>query len=221
MKWRRAVLAIHLALLVLWAGGALSAEEMYIITTGNGSQIVVRDYHFTGDLVEYTTRDGARGSIDKKDFLIIANMIGVPPVREEEAESIEKQKKQEVVIWLGTAGLIVILYAGYLIYVSRNRKADKGEGVDIHYGRIDKDPTTQGHLAFTYRGLLRRRKDWVIDVRRAYEEDDILFIEGICITTGKRKIFRADRVAGLVTDRSTDHRAPMAHFFVDSQQARD
>jgi hypothetical protein len=221
MMKRSGVLVLHLVFLLLFAGEARCAEELYIITTSNGSEIVVRDYDFTGDIVEYTTKSGISGSIRRQDFLSIANMIGVTPDQAAQAQSVEAQKRQEVLVWIGAAALIVLLYVGYLVYVSRNRRTGDREGADIHYGRIEKDPVTQGHLAFTYRGLFRRKTEWTIDVRRAYEEDSILFIEGVCTTTGKRKIFRADRVVGQVTDKSSDHHAPMDHFFVDAIQGRE
>lgn len=214
MKKFAVLVVFHFALLLsLLAGEPRCAEELYIITTSDGSEIVVQDYHFTGDSVQYTTKKGLRGSIRKEDFLSIANMIGVPPGRAAQAQSIKEQKEQEILIWIGAAAVIVILYAGYLVYVARSRSKGGRDGVDIHYGRIEKVPTTQGHLAFTYRGLFWRRTDWTIDVRRAYEEDDILFIEGVCTTTGRRKTFRADRVVGVVTDRSSERQAPMSHFF--------
>lgn len=213
MKKSLVFIVVHLVLLLLLAGASWCAEEMYIITTSDGSEIVVRDYDFTGDSVQYTTKNGSRGSVPKKDFLSIANMIGVPPGQAEQVQSIKEQKEREILIWIGAAGVIVILYVGYLLYVARSRNQGGRDGVDIHYGRIEKEPTTQGHLAFTYRGLLWRRTDWTIDVRRAYEEDNILFIEGVCTATGRRKTFRADRVVGEVTDRSSEQQAPLAHFF--------
>lgn len=219
MQNKLTAILFYLILLLIFNSSPSMAQEMYVITTSDGSQLVVRDYHFAGDRVQYTMKDGRRGSIRKEDFLSIANMIGVTPAQKEKAEDIERQKRQEILIWLGGAAVIVILYVCYLFYVSRGRKKEKGEGVDICYGRIEKEPTTQGHLAFTYREWFRCR-DWTIDVRRAYEEDDILFIEGICTGTGRRKTFRADRVAGDVLDRSSEHRAPMAHFFVDAEEGR-
>lgn len=219
MKKIALFMVCHLALLLmLFTGEPRCAEELYIITTSDGSEIVVRDYDFTGDVVQYTTNKGLRGSIRKQDFLSIANMIGVSAERAEQVRSIKEQKEQEILIWIGAAAVIVILYVGYLVYVARCRSKDGREGVDIHYGRIEKVPTTQGHLAFTYRGLLWRKTDWTIDVRRAYEEDNILFIEGFCTATGKRKTFRADRVVGGVTDRSSERHAPMKHFFVNSKE---
>lgn len=217
MMKKSGVLLLHLVFLLLFAGETRCAEELYIITTSNGSEIVVRDYDFNGDIVEYTTKNWERGSIRRQDFLSIANMIGVTPEQAAQEQSVEARKKQEILIWIGAAALIVLLYVGYLVYVARSRDRNNRE-VDIHYGRVEKDPSTQGHLAFTYRGLLWRKTDWTIDVRRAYEEDSILFIEGVCTTTGKRKIFRADRVVGQVTDRSSGHHAPMAHFFVDTEE---
>lgn len=220
MKRRSVFIGLGLALLLFFAGAAQSAEEMYIITTSDGSQLVVRNYDFTGDSVEYTTKNGTRGSISKRDFVSIANMIGVPPAQAEQVQSIEEQKKREILIWIGAAALIVLLYAGYLVYVSRSKTRSGRAGEDIHYLRIEKEPTTQGHLAFTYRGLFRRKSNWTIDVRRAYEEDGILFIEGICTTTGKKKTFCANRVVGAVTDRSSDRHAPLEGFFVDADERR-
>ncbi|MHB8810763.1 MAG: hypothetical protein ACYC9M_12245 [Desulfobulbaceae bacterium] len=199
----------HLALLlVLLTGEPRCAEELYIITTSDGSEIVVQDYHFIGDSVQYTTKNGSRGSIRKEDFLSIANMIGVQPGRAEQVQSLKEQKEQEILIWIGATALLLILYVGYLVYVARSRGKEGGD-----YGRVEKEPTTQGHLALTYRGLFWRKSDWTIDVRRAYEEDNILFVEGVCTTTNKRKTFRADRVVGAVTDRSSERQAPMSHFF--------
>ena len=220
MKRRSVFIGFGLALLLLFTGAAHCAEEMYIITTSDGSQIVVRNYDFIGDSVEYTTKNGERGSIRKRDFISIANMIGVQPGQAEQVQSVEEQKKREILIWLGAAALIIILYVGYLVYVSRSKARSGKAGADIHYLRIEKEPTTQGHLAFTYRGLFWRKSNWTIDVRRAYEEDGILFIEGICTTTGKRKIFCAKRVVGKVTDRSSDRCAPMDGFFIDAKERR-
>jgi hypothetical protein len=220
MKRRLVFIQFSLVLLLLFAGASHCAEELYIITTSDGSEIMVQDYDFTGDSVEYTTKSGSRGSIRKEDFLSIANVIGVQPGQAEQAQSIEKEKEQEIFIWIGAAALIVILYGCYLVYVSRGQKRSGRAGADIHYVRIEKEPTTQGHLAFTYRGLFWRKTNWTIDVRKAYEEDDILFIEGICTTTGKGKTFRADRVVGKVTDRSSERHASMDRFFVDAGERR-
>jgi hypothetical protein len=220
MKRSSVCIGVGLALLLFLAGAAQSAEEMYIITTSNGSQIVVRDYDFIGDSVEYTTKNGTRGSISKTDFISIANMIGVPPEQAESTESIEERKKREILIWIGAAALIILLYVGYLVYVSRSKIRGGRAGEDIHYVRVEKEPATQGHLAFAYRSLFRRKRNWTIDVRRAYEEDGILFIEGVCTTTGKRKIFCASRVVGAVTDRSSDRHAPMESFFIDADERR-
>ena len=217
MKGKRLLIGWHLTLLLVLSAGALyGVEEMYIITTSGGAQIVVRDYHFSGDVVTYTTKNGERGSMNKRDFLSIANMIGVPPRQDEQAVSSEQRKKRDILIWLGAAGGIVILYVLYLLLVTRRRNREGGYGKDIYYGRIEKDPVTPGHLAFTYRGPLWRKVNWIIEVRGAYEEDNILFIEGVCVATGKRKLFRADRVVGPVLDKSTERQGPMARFFTDA-----
>lgn len=220
MQCRSVVALVGLVLLLLLCGGAWCAEELYIITTSAGAQIVVQDYDFSGDTVTYTTRDGARGSIRKNDFLSIANMIGVSPGQAEEERSVRQQKEREILIWIGAAALIVILYLGYLFWVARERRGGDREGADIHFLRIEKTPVTQGYLAFAYRGILGRRRDWTIDVHRAYEEEGILFVEGVCTATGRRKTFRGDRVAGEVLDRSSERRAPLADFFIDAQERR-
>jgi hypothetical protein len=205
-------------LLVLFAPMAFCMEELYIITTSQGAEIVVRDYHFSGDTVQYTTKDGLQGTLRKKDFLSISNMVGVQPGQAAQSEqSAEQQHQREIMIWIGAVALIVVLYLGYLAYVARGRGGSR-EKADIHYGRIEKEPTTHGHLAFTYRGLLGRKSSWTIDVRRAYAEDDILFVEGICTTSGRKKIFRADRVVGQVMDRSSERQALMEHFFIDAKE---
>ena len=64
-----------------------------------------------------------------------------------------------------------------------------------------------------------RISKWGVDVQSAHEEEGVLYIEGVCTTTGKRKEFRADRVVGPVTDMSRDHHAPMDYFFVDAKKA--
>lgn len=212
------VAAVMLMSLLLFGIPSRGAEELYIITTSSGGQIVVRDYDFRGDDVFYTTRDGAAGSIRREEFLSIANMVGVPPAQPAAEESLQQQKKQEILIWIGAAALIVILYLGYLFLLARGARKAGREGADVRYLRVDKEPLTQGHLAFTYREGFGRRRDWTVDVRRAYEEEGILFIEAICVASGRRKIFRCDRVAGEVLDRSTERRAPLADFFADARQ---
>ena len=58
---------------------AWSSEELYIITTRNGSTIVAKDYNFTDELVEFTTESGLPGYIKRDEFVAISNMVGVPP----------------------------------------------------------------------------------------------------------------------------------------------
>lgn len=218
MRYGSVVAAVVLMLLLLFGASSWGAEELYLITTSSGGQIVVRDYDFRGDDVFYTTRDGAAGSIRREEFLSIANLVGVVPQDEEAEASLQEQKKQEILIWIGAAALIVVLYLGYLFLVARGAKKGDREGTDIRYLRLDKEPITQGHLAFTYREGFGRRRVWTVDVRRAYEEDGILFIEAICVASGRRKTFRADRVLGEVLDRSTERRAPLADFFADARR---
>ncbi|MFA5717734.1 MAG: hypothetical protein WC952_08500 [Desulfobulbaceae bacterium] len=207
-------------LLALFLAGGLAAgaqEELYIITTSDGSQIVVRDYSFKGDIVEYTTAKGATGSMRRQDFVHIANMIGVPQDEaEQQYESPEKQKERLLFIWLASAALLVVAYVLFLVYVTRKRKKAGEADIDLYYGRQEREPLTQGHLSFLYRGLLGRTSPWTVEVRRAYEEDGILFVEGLCTTTGKRKTFRADRVSGRVTDMSSGRQAPLDRFFAET-----
>jgi len=195
-----------------------AAEELYIITAKDGSTIVAQSYNFTDELVEFTTENGLQGFIKREDFVTISNMVGVLPG---EAERIREQVSKEERtknLWLSIAVALIALVVILLIYLSRRRKVDSREGTDILYGRKEKNPTTQGHLAFEYRGALGRISKWTVEVRSAYEEKGVLYIEGFCTTTGKRKKFSADRVVGPVTDMSSDHHAPMGHFFVDAKE---
>lgn len=194
------------------------AEELYIITTSDGSQIVAKEYRFTDEYVEYTTEEGLPGFIRKEDFVRIGNMIGVPPGQAEQQETVEDRKKRETLVWIVSAALLVVLYCIYLFYVTARKKKEGEDEVDIYYGRIEKEPATQGLLSFTYRGFLWRKRKWVIEARSAYQEDGILFVRGISADTGKRKTFRADRVVGPVTDLSSEHHAPMEHFFVSDRE---
>ena len=56
-----------------------AAEELYIITTKDGSTIVAKNYNFTDEFVEFTTENGLPGYIKKDEFVAISNMVGVPP----------------------------------------------------------------------------------------------------------------------------------------------
>jgi len=210
---------ITMLLVLFLAGGQAAAvqEELYIITTSDGSQIVVRDYSFKGDIVEYTTVKGAAGSMRRQDFVHIANMIGAPQDEAaQQDESPEKEKERLLFIWLASAALLVGAYGFFLVLVTRKRKKEGETDIDLHYGRQEREPLTQGHLSFRYRGLLGRPSAWTIEVRRAYEEDGILFVEGLCTTTGRRKTFRADRVSGRVTDMSSGRQAPLDRFFAET-----
>ena len=195
-----------------------AAEELYIITTKDGSTIVAKNYNFTDEFVEFTTESGLSGYIKKDEFVAISNMVGVPPG---EAERIREQVSKEErtkSLWLLASGVMAMLFVILLIYVSSRKKNDSRDETDIFYGRKEKNPTTQGHLAFEYKGALGRISKWTVDVQRAYEEEGILYVEGLCTTTEKRKKFSADRIVGPVTDMSSDHHAPMDHFFVDAKE---
>jgi hypothetical protein len=210
---------VAMLLVLFLAGGQAAAvqEELYIITTSDGSQVVVRDYSFSGDIVEYTTDKGLPGFMRREDFVHIANMIGVPQVEaEQQYESPEKQKERLLFIWLASAALLVVAYVFFVVYVTRKRKKAGEADIDLYYGRQEREPLTQGHLSFRYRGLLGRKSSWTIEVRRAYEEDGILFVEGFCTASGKRMTFRSDRVVGRVTDMSSDRQAPMDRFFAEA-----
>jgi hypothetical protein len=210
-----AVSVAMLFALFLLAGQLAAQEELYVITTSDGSQIVVRDYSFSGDIVEYTTDKGLPGFMRREDFVHIANMIGVPPDQAEEGESPEQQKKRILFIWLGSAAVLIVLYVLFVVFVMRKKRTGDADA-DIYYGRREMEPLTEGHLSFLYRGFLGRKSSWTVEVRRAYEDDGILFVEGLCTTTGKRMTFRADRVIGRVTDLSSDRQAPLERFFADA-----
>jgi hypothetical protein len=113
-----------------------------------------------------------------------------------------------------------VLFAILLIYISSRKKKGSSDETDIFYGRIEKNPTTQGHLAFEYKGIFGGISKWTVDVQSAYEEEGVLYIEGFCTATEKRKKFSADRVIGPVTDMANEHHAPMDHFFVDAKEEK-
>ncbi len=195
-------------------------EELYIITTKDGSTIVAKNYNFTDELVEFTTKNGLQGYIKRDEFVGISNMVGVPSG---EAERIREQVSKEERtkrLWLLTALGVAVLFAILLIYISSRKKKGSGDETDFFYGRIEKNPTTQGHLAFEYRGVLGGVSKWIVAVQSAYEEEGVLYIEGFCTATEKRKKFSADRVVGPVTDMSNEHHAPMDHFFVDTKEEK-
>jgi len=205
--------SVFMVLVLAFSCYADGAEEMYIITTRDGSEIIVKNYKFTEEHVEFMTKNDLPGFIKRKDFVKISNMVGVPPGETTQRETIESEKKREMMIWLVSAAVLFVLYIVFMVYVIRKKK-DKGqEEVDVYYGRAEKEPVTQGHLAFQYRHSLGRKSDWIIEVRNAYEEDGTLFVEGIATATGKRKTFRADRIDGLVTDVSSGRKAPIHKFF--------
>ena len=197
-----------------------AAEELYIITTKDGSTIVAKNYKFTDEFVEFTTENGLSGYIKKDEFVAISNMVGVPPGEAERFRERVSKKERTKSLWLLASGVMAVLFVILLIYVSSRKKNDSRGETDIFYGRKEKNPTTQGHLAFEYKGALGRISKWTVDVQSAYEEEGILYVEGLCTTTEKRKKFSADRVVGPVIDMSNDHHAPMDHFFVDAKEEK-
>lgn len=208
------ILVAVLFLLPLQAAGA---EEMYILSTRDGSEIIVKDYTFTDEYVEFTTGNGLPGFIKKENLVKISNMVGVPPRPETDQQTVEKIKQRELMIWIVSASVLIILYCVFLLYVIRKKRGGKkGEGGGILPGSVEKKPRTQGHLAFQYRESTGRQTDWIIEVGSAYEKDGVLFIEGICTSTDKRKTFRADRVIGPVKDMSSGRRCRMEAIFTDA-----
>lgn len=195
-----------------------AANELYIITTREGSTIIVRDYRFTDKYVEFTTANGLPGYIKKEEFVKIGNMIGVPSRGAEPVKVAVTPKERAKTYWLSGGAVFLVLFVVLVVYLSGRKKNNGREETDIYYGRQEKEPTTQGHLSFAYRGFLGRTATWTIAVRSAYEEDGILYVEGFCTATDRKKKFRADRVVGPVTDMSSDHHAPMEHFFVAVKQ---
>lgn len=193
------------------------AEEYYIITASDGSEIVVKNYRFTDEYVEYTTKSGLPGFMKKENFVTISNMIGVQPEESIQAQSIEEQKKREIIVWIVSGLILLLLYIVFMVYVTKRKKTKDDGTVDIFYGRTEKDPVTQGHLSFEYKERLGKKQLRTVEVFSAYEEEGILYISGYCTIKNERKIFRADRVIGMATDMSSDHRAPIEEFFVDAE----
>ena len=215
MKGKTVVMLIA-AIFVIMIYGA-HAEEYYIITASNGSQIVVKSYRFTDEYVEYTTKNDLPGFIKKEDFISISNMVGVQPGESAQSQSIEEEKTREIMIWIVSGLVLFLVYIVFMVYVTRKKKKNEGEAVDIYYGRTEKNPVTQGHLSFEYKGLLGKKQQRTVEVISAYEEEGILYISGYCTVKNERKIFRADRVIGMATDMSSDKRAPIEDFFVDAE----
>lgn len=199
------------------------AGELYIITTDDGSQIIVKDYTFEDEYVRFITPNDLPGFIKRDRFAGISNMVGEAPGQEMAAQpSVEEERKREMLIWVIAAVVLVTAYILFVLLVTgRKKKQHKdSEGADVYYTRTEREPTTQGHLSFRYRGAFGREHDWVVDVRRAYEEDGVLIFEGISTTTEKRKTFHADQVVGKVTDMSSGHSASIEHFFADPASGR-
>jgi hypothetical protein len=199
-------------------GNLFAADELYMITTRDGATIIAREYRFKDDLVEFTTENGLPGYIKKDELNTISNMVGVSPGEAVQMQEKVSRKERSRNIVLGAGAVLAIILAILLVVLSGKKKKNGDAEKDIHYGRKEKEPATQGHLSFDYKGSMGRIARWTIEVRSAYEEEGILFIEGICTTTDKRKTFRADRVVGPVTDMSNEHHAPMDHFFVDAAE---
>ena len=195
------------------------SEEMFIISTRDGAEIIVKDYRFTDEYVEFTTGNGLPGFIKKENFVKISNMVGVQPRGGEDVEPIEKIKQRELNIWFGSAAVLIIFYLIFLLYVLRKKKIRRADDFSSRPGRVEKRAKTQGHLAFQYQEMAGRKSNWVIEVRNAYEEKGVLFIDGICITTDKRKTFRADQVIDTVKDMSSGRQGRMVDFFTDEEKA--
>ena len=214
------VSVLSLSLFLVFALGAISfAEEMYILYTRDGSEIIVKDYHFTDELVEFTTGNDLPGFIKRENFAGITNMVGVPSTTEEEDTiPIKVIEKRELEIWIGTAAALIILYLLFLWYVTRKKRRKSVDGIPVPAGRIEKRAKTSGHLSFQYKERTGRTTEWVIEVREAYEDDGVLFIEGVCTTTDRKKTFRADRVAGPVKDMSSGRQGRMEAFFADADE---
>lgn len=216
---RLIVNSIFIAFLALLHCPAGFAEEMYIISTRDGSEIIVKDYKFTDEYVEFTTGNGLPGFIKRENFVKLSNMVGVAPQVETDQESVEKIKQRELQIWLMAAALLIVLYLLFLAGVIRKKKKRRVDDGHVPPGRIAKKSKTQGHIAFQYRELAGRKSDWTIEVRSAYEEKGVLFIDGICTSTDKRKTFRADRVVGNAKDMSSGRQGRLEAFFTDAEKA--
>lgn len=207
-------LFIFLSLLYCLSG---FAEEMYIISTRDGSQIIVQEYSFTDERVEFTTGNGLPGFIRREDFVGIANMVGELPATENDLQAIEKQKQQELQVWLLAAALLIFLYILFMLYVMLKKKGGRDGSSLEKGGRIAMIPKTQGHLSFRYKEFAGRKTDWTIEVRNAYQEDGVLFVEGVSMQTGESKTFRADKIVGMVTDVSSSREAGMDVFFKEEE----
>lgn len=191
---------------LLWGGclSVLASEECYIITARDGSVRIVRDYKFTEQHVEFTQEDGSFGFIDRNDFVKIENMQGVPQAEPPLTTELltEVEHKAENCFFPGVIGILIFFV---VLTFRRRRKKKSTQELTVN---------TLGHLTFTYRDSFWRKSKWTIDVQRGFKERNILYFEGYCTKTDKRKIFRADRVIGPVTDMSNERRAPIESFFV-------
>ena len=192
------------------------AEEMYILTAKDGSEIIVKDFKFTDEYVEFTTDEDLPGFMKKENLAEISNMVGVSPLPPEELQTVEKIEQRKLMIWIGTVAVMIILYLFFLLYVIRRKKGGKRNVNNVSPGRVEKKTKTQGHLAFRYMERSGRQTDWVIEVCQAYEEKGILFVEGISTSSEKRKTFRADRIVNPVQDMSSGHRYSVENLFTDA-----
>ncbi|HER63523.1 MAG TPA: hypothetical protein ENO11_06065, partial [Desulfobacteraceae bacterium] len=127
--------AVIVYVFLLMGNLAFSAEEMYIITTRDGSSIVVRDYRFTDEYIEYTTDSGLPGYIRREEFVKIANMVGVPPGETERfREQVSRDERSRKIGLLAGAVLVVSL-AVLLVYLSGKKRRSGRAQADIYYGR--------------------------------------------------------------------------------------
>lgn len=193
--------------LLFFCSYANSADELYILTIRDGSAVVVRDYRFTDQYIEFTTEEGLPGFIKRSELVRIDNMIGVPDGEGEPSVVRSDLDNNVSATWVFSVILLVLLFC-LMLFLLRRKKTT--------YSRREKEQKTGGHLAFDYKEALGRISSWTIEVRRAYEEGGILYVEGVCTVTDKKKKFRADKVVGPVTDMSNEQKAPMEKFFIDA-----
>ena len=184
----------------------LADEERYILTARDGSVRVVQDYRFTEQHVQFTKEDGTFGFIDREDFVQIENMVGVPQPEPSPGTKLLTKVEQKGGTWF-FPGLIAVFIFWIITAIRRRQKKKSIQELKL---------ISPGHLTFSYRGRFLRTSEWTVDVQRAYTEKGVLYFEGYCTKTDKRKTFRADRVDGSVTDMSNGRQAPVEHFF--SQQ---
>ena len=88
------VVRITVLLFFLFCQQAVPAEELYIITTADGSQVIVKEYTFTDEYVQFITPNGLPGFIKRDQFVSIANMIGVTLVKLTQRSSPSKKRRR-------------------------------------------------------------------------------------------------------------------------------